>query len=114
MNANKLLVWIFIEGLSLFAWSEFVLSLIGSHWGKVIRIDLETVNKKRFDIARVLVGVQCLSVILPLVLSVAIEGRVYQLKISTVAFEDERCWIDNMKLNWRSECSLVFSNGDLG
>ncbi|KAK8579706.1 hypothetical protein V6N12_070016 [Hibiscus sabdariffa] len=28
--------------------------------------------------------------------------------------EDERCWIDNVKLNGRSECSPVIMHGDLG
>ncbi|KAK9027665.1 hypothetical protein V6N11_067489 [Hibiscus sabdariffa] len=59
-SSQKLWVWLSIEGLPLEAWLESNLNRIASRWGKVIKIDPETVAKSRLDRARILSGVNCL------------------------------------------------------
>ncbi|KAK8579183.1 hypothetical protein V6N13_142400 [Hibiscus sabdariffa] len=104
MKLRKLRVWISLEGLPLEAWNEYVLSFMGSRWGDVIRLDQDTVERNRFDVARILIGVKCLSTIPPF-LPIVLNGEKFCLKVSIAAFEDERCWIDNKKMNGFAESS---------
>ncbi|KAK8670921.1 hypothetical protein V6N13_037533 [Hibiscus sabdariffa] len=111
MKARKLLVWVCLEGLPLVAWTESVLCDIRSRWGELIRLDPDTANKKRFDVARLLIGVKCLSAIPPF-FSIVLNGNTFILKVSTTSFEDERCWIDNGELNGSMGCAPAsFSGG---
>ncbi|KAK8532100.1 hypothetical protein V6N12_053549 [Hibiscus sabdariffa] len=51
------------------------------------------VKKNRFDNARILLGLKCMSDV-PSGVCVFINGISYQIKISVSCYEDERCWID--------------------
>ncbi|KAK8548934.1 hypothetical protein V6N12_061835 [Hibiscus sabdariffa] len=57
------------------------------------QIEDDTSQKNRFDSARILTGVRCLSDI-PAGVSIFINGVSYFIKISTSSYEDERSWID--------------------
>ncbi|KAK9044035.1 hypothetical protein V6N11_072357 [Hibiscus sabdariffa] len=94
MKLKKLRVWVCIEGLPLEIWNVSVIATICSKWGEVIRLDIDTAEKKCLDVAKVLLGVNCLSAIPPL-LSINVEGHCYTLKIATIEYEEERKWIDN-------------------
>ncbi|KAK8681905.1 hypothetical protein V6N13_054304 [Hibiscus sabdariffa] len=59
----------------------------------VEQIEDDTSQKNRFDSARILTGVRCLSDI-PAGVSIFINGVSYFIKISTSSYEDERSWID--------------------
>ncbi|KAL4309565.1 hypothetical protein GQ457_01G031530 [Hibiscus cannabinus] len=101
-------VWLSIEGLPLEAWSESVLHRIGRRWGKVIRLDPETLAKSRLDKARILLGINCLSIIPPF-LPIEFEGPFLILKLSYSEFEDDRCWINDEKVNSVPEGKMEFS-----
>ncbi|KAK8697394.1 hypothetical protein V6N13_113545 [Hibiscus sabdariffa] len=58
---------------------------------------------KRLDVARILIGVKCLSVI-PHFLHIKVEGAVVCLRIETSEFEDNHRWIDDENLNGCFEC----------
>ncbi|KAL4320202.1 hypothetical protein GQ457_18G015870 [Hibiscus cannabinus] len=96
MREQKLKVWVSLEGLPLEAWSESTLFTTGSRWGRVIQIDSDSVERKRLDKARLLLGVKCLSRIPPQI-SVKLNGELYFLKVSSAAFEDELRWIDGSR-----------------
>ncbi|KAK9004251.1 hypothetical protein V6N11_002057 [Hibiscus sabdariffa] len=98
MNKKKLRVWVRIEGMPLMAWQESVFNTIGSRWGNVIRIEEETVKRLRFDGARILLGVSCLSDVPPTA-AISFEGEIFWLRISIAEFDDERCWIDQEQPN---------------
>ncbi|KAL4367675.1 hypothetical protein GQ457_05G016460 [Hibiscus cannabinus] len=83
MMAKKLRVWACIEGLPL----ELEV------WN-----DTNTAEKNRLDVARILMGVGSLSSIPPFV-SIDVNGEVYNLKVYTHEYEDERCWIDGEMVN---------------
>ncbi|KAK8709743.1 hypothetical protein V6N13_060751 [Hibiscus sabdariffa] len=89
MESKKLLIWLCLEGLPLEAWYEFVLTRIASRWGRVIRYDNDTAEKNRLDVGRILIGVNCLSII-PLFTPVELNGSHFIMKVSTVECEDER------------------------
>ncbi|KAL4387432.1 hypothetical protein GQ457_09G028790 [Hibiscus cannabinus] len=61
--------------------------------GFKVKIEDDTSQKNRFDSARILTGVRCLSDI-PAGVSIFINGVSYFIKISTSSYEDERSWID--------------------
>ncbi|KAL4342161.1 hypothetical protein GQ457_08G032390 [Hibiscus cannabinus] len=116
MIHNKLKVWVCIEGVPLEVWSESGFKSITKHWGNFIRLDNDTANRSRLDVARILVGVKCLSVIPP-VCSIEHKGIIAFLRISTAEFDDDRCWIDGEKVydgpdidpvslswNWEKPC----------
>ncbi|KAK8619024.1 hypothetical protein V6N13_132993 [Hibiscus sabdariffa] len=56
MNKKKLRVWVCVHGMPLMAWQETVFTALGSQWGRVVRLDVDTVNKSRLDVARILLG----------------------------------------------------------
>ncbi|KAK8533914.1 hypothetical protein V6N13_028396 [Hibiscus sabdariffa] len=94
MKLKKLRAWVCIEGLPLEIWNESVITAICSKWGQVIRLDTDTAEKNCLDVAKVLLGVNCLSAIPPF-LSIIVEDQCYTLKIATIKYEEERKWIDN-------------------
>ncbi|KAL4383150.1 hypothetical protein GQ457_15G021490 [Hibiscus cannabinus] len=96
MASKKLKVWVCIEGLPLVAWSDDVFRSIGNRWGEFVRLDVDTAERNRFDIAKILISVNCLSAIPP-ICSVELNGKLFHLKLSKAEFEDERCWIGNQK-----------------
>ncbi|KAL4379654.1 hypothetical protein GQ457_02G016420 [Hibiscus cannabinus] len=90
---KKQKIWVVLENVPLVAWNNSVFSTIVSRWGSVIKIEDDTSQKNRFDSARILTGVRCLSAI-PAGVSIFINGVSYFIKISTSSYEDERSWID--------------------
>ncbi|KAK8697339.1 hypothetical protein V6N13_113491 [Hibiscus sabdariffa] len=92
-SLKKLKVWVTLENVPLVAWSNSVFSSIASRWERVIKIDDDTSQKNRFDNARILLGLKCMSDV-PSGVCVFINGISYQIKISVSCYEDERCWID--------------------
>ncbi|KAK8653816.1 hypothetical protein V6N13_127799 [Hibiscus sabdariffa] len=65
-----------------------------SKWGNVIKIDDDTMNRNRFDYARVLASVSSLSDV-PCDACVELNGDKFLIKMSTVEFEDNCCWLDD-------------------
>ncbi|KAK8656827.1 hypothetical protein V6N13_098762 [Hibiscus sabdariffa] len=113
MKGKKLCVWACIEGLPLKAWNDTVLHVIGSRWRDVIKLDPDTANKKRLDVARVLVGVKCLSVVPPS-LHIDVDSVACYLRIGVGEYEDDRWWIDDENLNECFECPFSDNQGQTG
>ncbi|KAK8517252.1 hypothetical protein V6N12_032448 [Hibiscus sabdariffa] len=112
MREQKLKVWVSLEGLPLEAWSESTLLAIGSRWGRIIQIDSDSVERKRLDKARLLLGVKCLSRIPPQI-AVMLNGELYFLKVSCAAFEDEHRWIDGSRPTSAMKISPGGDDGEL-
>ncbi|KAK8612419.1 hypothetical protein V6N13_092535 [Hibiscus sabdariffa] len=110
--SEKLKVWVSLEGLPLEAWSESTLLAIGSRWGRIIQIDSDSVERKRLDKARLLLGVKCLSRIPPQI-AVMLNGELYFLKVSCAAFEDEHRWIDGSRPTSAMKISPGGDDGEL-
>ncbi|KAK8492808.1 hypothetical protein V6N11_034741 [Hibiscus sabdariffa] len=66
---------------------------LGSQWGEVLKVDEETAGLKRFDVAKILIRVQKVSNISDCV-SIAVDGVLSLIKLSTEEFEDDRIFID--------------------
>ncbi|KAK8663775.1 hypothetical protein V6N13_083580 [Hibiscus sabdariffa] len=98
MNKKKLQVWACIEGIPLAAWHVSVIEAIGSHWGNVIRLDSDTKERNRLDVARILLGVSCLSDI-PAIATIVWQGEKVHLRVSTTELDEDRCWIDQEEPN---------------
>ncbi|KAL4379875.1 hypothetical protein GQ457_02G034280 [Hibiscus cannabinus] len=102
-SLKKLKLWAHIERLPLSACQVPIITDIAGKWGEVIKVDEETVNRGRLDHARVLVGVSDLSDIPPVV-SLNINGSYVLIKVLTIAFEDDRRWIDQDSTGVSDEC----------
>ncbi|KAK8673032.1 hypothetical protein V6N13_111388 [Hibiscus sabdariffa] len=55
MKSKKLRVWVCIEGMPIEAWNDSTFVSIANLWGNVIRLDTDTTEKRRLDVARVLI-----------------------------------------------------------
>ncbi|KAK8562412.1 hypothetical protein V6N12_010493 [Hibiscus sabdariffa] len=102
MSETKLKIWVSIEGIPIHAWHPSVIKSVASHWGKVIKVDEDTISRNIFDCAWVLVGVSSVSDI-SLFVDVSINGEKFNVKVSTSEFEDNRCWIDEGRVEFPSE-----------
>ncbi|KAL4383689.1 hypothetical protein GQ457_15G024420 [Hibiscus cannabinus] len=80
-------------------------AMYDSEWGDFIRLDTETSERSRLDVAKILVGVKCLSSILPF-LCFESNGIKFNLRTSISKYDDESCWIDEEKCNERLVCHL--------
>ncbi|GMJ08075.1 hypothetical protein HRI_004476700 [Hibiscus trionum] len=109
---NKLKVWVCMEGIPLSIWHDSVFSLIGSRMGSVVRIDDETSNKSKLDVARIFIVVGCLSDIPPFV-TISMFGKEYRIRLSTSEYEDERCWLDDGQLNSQFEEEVMCLTNDI-
>ncbi|KAE8655416.1 hypothetical protein F3Y22_tig00117027pilonHSYRG00012 [Hibiscus syriacus] len=89
-------IWVILIDVPLLVWSNKFLNELGNLWGSVVSIHEETRNRIRFDEAKILLEVQCASVV-PDRCSVLINGRVFSIKILTEVHEEERVFIDGTK-----------------
>ncbi|KAK8547967.1 hypothetical protein V6N13_123390 [Hibiscus sabdariffa] len=64
-------------------------------WGKVVEVDEGTRNLRRFDVARILVQTNHESSI-PDRVVILVDGKVFQIKVSTMVFEEEQLFIDDV------------------
>ncbi|KAK9024606.1 hypothetical protein V6N11_004764 [Hibiscus sabdariffa] len=94
-RVKKLKVWAILENLPLAAWNVSILTAMENKWGSFICVEEDTLKRIRFDQARILLGVSHVSDI-PESTNVFINGKKYRIRVSTAAFEEQRCWIDDM------------------
>ncbi|KAK8569122.1 hypothetical protein V6N12_007654 [Hibiscus sabdariffa] len=66
-------------------------------WGVVLKVDEETVELKRFDVAKILIQVQKISNI-PDCICIVVNGDPCLIKLSTEEFEEEQIFIDGERL----------------
>ncbi|KAK8515894.1 hypothetical protein V6N12_016200 [Hibiscus sabdariffa] len=89
--------------MPLVAWLDDVFHTIGNRWGEFVHLDVDKAERNRFDVAKILISISCLSVIPPSC-SIELNGSLFNLKLSKAEFEDERCWIDNEKSDSHLGC----------
>ncbi|KAK8564071.1 hypothetical protein V6N12_036202 [Hibiscus sabdariffa] len=94
ISSKKLKIWVNLEGFPIDAWHESIFISITSKWGSFVKLDEDTACKNRFDIAKVLVSVSLISDI-PQQVDISVNGVVHSVKVTTMEFEDDRCWIDH-------------------
>ncbi|KAK8696432.1 hypothetical protein V6N13_001567 [Hibiscus sabdariffa] len=75
------------------AWHATVIESIASKWGRVISIDADTLERNKFDYARVLLGVSSITDV-PKEATVVLNGDKFFIRMSSSEFEDNRCWIN--------------------
>ncbi|KAK8526154.1 hypothetical protein V6N13_017212 [Hibiscus sabdariffa] len=90
---KKLKVWVIFENFPLVAWNENIFTAIVKRWGCFLKVDDETLRRIRFDQARILIGVSQISDI-PSAVNIWVNNTSYHIRISTVPYEDQHCWID--------------------
>ncbi|KAK9005960.1 hypothetical protein V6N11_035014 [Hibiscus sabdariffa] len=75
---------------------KLVPDLVG-RWDNVLKIDEDTSQRNRLDVARILVGVKKISDI-PRNITIFLNGASHVINILVSEYEDERCWIDAVNL----------------
>ncbi|KAK8601296.1 hypothetical protein V6N12_051134 [Hibiscus sabdariffa] len=80
-------------GLPMAVWHATVIESIASKWGRVISIDADTLERNKFDYARVLLGVSSITDV-PKDATVVLNGDKFFIRMSSSKFEDNRCWIN--------------------
>ncbi|KAK8698457.1 hypothetical protein V6N13_114575 [Hibiscus sabdariffa] len=92
---KKLKVWLILGNVPLVAWNESVFVALANRWGSFISVEDDTSKRVRLDEARILVGVSHVSDI-PQSTNIFINGEKFCIRVSVAAFEDQRCWIDDL------------------
>ncbi|KAK9000970.1 hypothetical protein V6N11_082764 [Hibiscus sabdariffa] len=91
MNKKKLRVWVCVQGMPLMAWQETMFTTLGSRWGRVVRLDADTVNKSRLYVARILLGTYSTGSYNDTPRA-SIAGKASGVGAKTVGTEDELKW----------------------
>ncbi|KAK8690913.1 hypothetical protein V6N13_074438 [Hibiscus sabdariffa] len=86
-------MWVILENFPLVALNDDILIYIAKRRGSIIRVDEDTSNKNKFDQARILISTSQATIIPPTV-NIYVKNVNFYINISTVACEDQRCWID--------------------
>ena len=79
-------LWVTLEEIPLQVWHEKFFAFLGNSWGKLVCIDDNTIKRKRFDIARLLVSVESW---LSIPSSVNVNVRGIDFKILIIVEEEE-------------------------
>ncbi|GMI96136.1 hypothetical protein HRI_003282900 [Hibiscus trionum] len=99
---RRIKVWAILEDVPLQVWNENFFMELGSRWGMVVKIDEETLQRDRFDEARLLISVQRVSCI-PERLTITVNGRRQAVRIRTAEYDGDRTFIDGISPFDRSE-----------
>lgn len=102
--------WLRVYGTPVHAWNELFFKLCVSGYGRFIRSDSCTVDKERFDFARVLISTSSLDIINSLI-EVSIDGVLHEIKLveewgcylgeDVFLLDDERVSPQHSSLNFR-------------
>ncbi|KAK8690545.1 hypothetical protein V6N13_074077 [Hibiscus sabdariffa] len=90
---KKLKIWVVLDGFPIEAWHEDVFVSMANSWGSFVKLDEDTASKSRFDSVRILISVSSVLVI-PQQVAISVKGVMFRVRVSTMEFEDDRCWID--------------------
>ncbi|GMJ09231.1 hypothetical protein HRI_004592300 [Hibiscus trionum] len=90
---RRVKVWVRMLDVPLSVWCPSFFTNIGRKWGSVVRIDKDTLERNRFDEAKLLVEVQHASDI-PDRVSILVRNQLREVKISTEVFEEDRIFLD--------------------
>ncbi|XVF28223.1 hypothetical protein REPUB_Repub15cG0011000 [Reevesia pubescens] len=87
-NQREVAMWISLEEVPLVVWHEQFFQSLGNSWGIFVRVDENTSNRRRFDVARMLVLIES-RMNVPSFVSVNIRGKYFKILVSL-----EDCHID--------------------
>ncbi|KAK8592849.1 hypothetical protein V6N12_044942 [Hibiscus sabdariffa] len=90
----KLKIWVSLENVPLVAWNNGIFKAIANKWGRLIKIDEDTISKNIFECARFLIEVEHKAIV-PHNITLFINGKPYCVKVSISDYEDEKVWIDS-------------------
>ena len=99
---RELFAWVILEEVPLQVWHVKFFESLGNSWGRFIKLDENTINKSRFDVARMLVRVDSNHDI-PATVSVMVRGSFHKIRVT----EEESMVVEEVV----GEASLV--KGDL-
>ncbi|WRX16597.1 protein of unknown function DUF4283 - like 9 [Theobroma cacao] len=83
LEERKLLVWVKLEDIPFFLWQKAFFEVIDNSWGRLVKVDEDTEEKRRFTCVMILVEVPCKSKITPIV-KVEAEGAKYWIKAQII------------------------------
>ncbi|XP_039070433.1 uncharacterized protein LOC120217380 [Hibiscus syriacus] len=109
---RKVKVWVIIRVVPLQVWNDKFFHGLASKRGEVLKIDEDTHERNRFDVAKVLVSVQKVSII-PERMLINVNGRCMPIKTLTEKFEDDPVLIDGttpMNGQFRDDFGEEFSS----
>ncbi|GMJ08960.1 hypothetical protein HRI_004565200 [Hibiscus trionum] len=90
---RRVKVWAELSDVPLQMWNSSFFSKLGARWGRVIKVDEETVNLTRFDKAKVLLEVQSKAMI-PGSVNVLFNGVVSRISIEAKEHEEDPVFLD--------------------
>ncbi|EOY00278.1 Uncharacterized protein TCM_010121 [Theobroma cacao] len=83
LEERRLLVWVKLEDIPFFLWQKAFFEVIDNSWGRLVKVDEDTEEKRRFTCVMILVEVSCKSKITPIV-RVEAEGAKYWIKAQII------------------------------
>ncbi|GMJ11822.1 hypothetical protein HRI_004851400 [Hibiscus trionum] len=104
---RKVKTWLVMKEVPLQVWDEDFFRSVASRWGELVSIDKDTLEKNRFDLARLLISVQRLADI-PDKFAVIVNGVKQIIKIGLEEYVEDRVFLDGQS-PWDSAGEL---NGD--
>ncbi|GMI65214.1 hypothetical protein HRI_000190700 [Hibiscus trionum] len=90
---RRVKVWVRMFDVPLSVWCPSFFTNVGRKWGSVVRIDKDTLERNRFDEAKLLVEVQHASDI-PDRVSFLVRNQLREVKLVTEVFEEDRIFLD--------------------
>ncbi|XVF04128.1 hypothetical protein REPUB_Repub05bG0055400 [Reevesia pubescens] len=80
-NQREIAMWISLEEVPLVVWHEQFFQSLGNSWGTFVRVDDNTANRRRFDVARMLVLIES-RLNVPSFVSVNIREKYFKILVS--------------------------------
>ncbi|XVF29703.1 hypothetical protein REPUB_Repub15cG0145100 [Reevesia pubescens] len=80
-NQRELAMWISLEEVSLVVWNEKFFQSLGNSWGTFVRLDKNTLKRRRFDVAKILLLIET-RMNVPSSISVNIRGQFFKILVS--------------------------------
>ncbi|GMI80727.1 hypothetical protein HRI_001742000 [Hibiscus trionum] len=90
---RRVKTWLVMKEVSLQVWDEDFFRVVASRWGELVSIDKDTLEKNRFDCARLLICVQRLADI-PDKFTVIVNGGKQIIKIGLEEYVEDRVFLD--------------------
>ncbi|GMI66766.1 hypothetical protein HRI_000345900 [Hibiscus trionum] len=91
---RRIKTWVVLRDVPLQIRSEEFFTGVGELWGTVCEVDQDTINRNRFDEARVLVEVQTVAVVSDR-LKILINENCHEIRLRTEEYEEERRFLDD-------------------
>ena len=89
-------MWVLLEEVLMQVWHEIFFLSLGNNWGSFVSLDDCTINRRRFDIARMLVLVES-RLKIPSSATVKVRGISFKILISV---EDSELMGGKSRLGW--------------